>query len=576
MKSMLRNCLRELRNHQTRRTIKTLHTPIYRTKNLHVLRDMLSGIKLLDKIINSSSYNKTLIHEPKYKSRAQVVSSQDTVRLNSVIRELLDSLQMDETTNTKLQSNKPRKLGRVGLQLFMDCSPDILTSTSTSLTSFLLEQYLKYPEEEVVNGILIGLKHIRDFLEKKKIMVKGQSEIDALVDQFAISSLDGRSVKKVLQAINYELFSDDVVRVVNGNKTDDEIDVSKGWKYPAGILDSNEAYLRSLELPKKKLVSIDREMLVLMYDGTLRDANKILPTITYARNLKKSVLLIVNGDCTGDALTSITINNNRNKRENNESRTVIMKYSGKANDNLALQENYDFIKFLRLPCGYDSIYSPEYSQLVPSKMCANKYYGSVGSIKATTGEAFLYNKIDFQATPTNKASKSFLRKTVTLSVGGRNEIEIDQRRNTLDNFLNNTLCHGLAEGFVPGYGVSLLKTIPGLNKLRANESDFMTKLGMNAVLSAVVLPSQVAFSNAYGYNHYEISNLIADAINENSFQMVKFSPNSGPVDTVKSGSLEPWSKMDSSLAGIGTFIKLLTSCNIIVTCIYEKPDRRTT
>lgn len=168
MKSMLRNCLRELRNHQTRRTIKTLHTPIYRTKNLHVLRDMLSGIKLLDKIINSSSYNKTLIHEPKYKSRAQVVSSQDTVRLNSVIRELLDSLQMDETTNAKLQSNKPRKLGRVGLQLFMDCSPDILTSTSTSLTSFLLEQYLKYPEEEVVNGILIGLKHIRDFLEKKK------------------------------------------------------------------------------------------------------------------------------------------------------------------------------------------------------------------------------------------------------------------------------------------------------------------------------------------------------------------------------------------------------------------------
>ncbi|CAI4059676.1 hypothetical protein SUVZ_04G2560 [Saccharomyces uvarum] len=571
---MLRNCLKKLGNYRTRCTIKTLHTPVYRMKNLQVLRDILSGIKLLDKIISSSSYNKTLIYEPKYKSRPQVVSSQDTMRLQNVLREFLDSLQIDEATNTELQLDSSRKLGKVGLQLFLDCTRDNLTLNSTSLTSSLLEYYFKYPKKEVVSGIKIGLRYIRGFLEQNKIMVKGQNDIDALVDQFTMSSLDSQSVKNVLRAVNYQLFSDDIVRVINGNKTYDEIDVSKGWKYPAGILDTNEAYLRSLELPNKKLVSVDKKMLVLVYDGTLRDANKILPTITYARNLKKFVLLIVKGDCTGDALTSITINNNRNKRENNESRTIIMKYSNKANKNLALQENHDFVKFLRLPCGYDSIYSPEYSTLVPSKMCADKYYGSVESMKATTGEAFLYNSIDFESSQ-NEASQSFLQQTVTLKIGGHNEIEIDQRRNTLENFLNNSLCHGLAKGFIPSHGISLLKAVPGLSRLKANEPDFMTKLGIDAVLSAVVLPSEVAFKNAYGYNHHEISNLIAEAINENSFQLAKFSSTSKLVDTTKAGSIEPWNKMDSCLANIATFIKLLTSCNTIVTCIYEKPEKRT-
>ncbi|QHS71608.1 Tcm62p [Saccharomyces paradoxus] len=569
---MLKNCLRKLGDYQTRCSIKTLHTPVYRTKNLQVLRDMLSGIKLLEKIITSSSYNKTLIYEPKYKSRPQVVSSHDTLRLQNVMRELVDSLQVDEAINTRLQSNRSRKLGRVGLQLFMDCIRENLTSTSTSLTCSLLEYYFKYPEKEVINGIKTGLRYIRDFLEKNKIMVKSQNNIVALVEQFALSSSDSQSVKRVLKAIDYELFSDDIVRVINGKKTYDEVDIFKGWKYPAGILDSNESYLRSLELPTKKLVSIEKDMLVLMYDGTLRDANKILPTITYARKLKKSVLLIVNGDCTGDALTSITINNNRNKRENNESRIVVVKYSEKANNNLALQENHDFIKFLRLPCGYDSIYSPEYSPLVPSKMCADKYYGNVESIKATTGEAFLYNSIGTEAL-SNKVPKSFLQKTVTLSIGGHNEIEIDQRRNALDNFLNNTLCHGLAKGFIPAYGVSLLKTVPGLNRLKANESNFMTKVGIDAVLSAVVLPSEVAFKNVYGYNYYEISSLIADTINEKSFQLAKCSPNSEPMNTVKGGSLEPWNKMDSCLAGVETFIELLTSCNTIITCVYKKPER---
>lgn len=101
----------------------------------------------------------------------------------------------------------------------------------------------------------------------------------------------------------------------------------------------------------------------------------------------------------------------------------------------------------------------------------------------------------------------------------------------------------------------------------------MTKVGINAVLSAVILPSEVAFKNAYGYNYYEINSLIAGAINEKSFPMAKFSPNSEPVNTVKDGNLEPWSKMDSCLAGVETFIELLTSCNTIITCVYKKPER---
>lgn len=552
------------------RTIKTLHTPVYKTDQLFTKQALLTGIKLLDKVINSTSYNKSLLYTGKYNATPKLITSQDSLKLQNVVRELLDGLQMDQAMSISEQTDPVRKLGTIGLQLFVDCHDRNILPMSTTLTKILMEHYNKYPEEQTLRGIQSGLETVRKFLRENKVTVRDKKTVDALVKKLAPTNEDSEIVKRVLEAVDYKLYSDEIVRVVRGRRTVDELDVSKGWKFPAGIMDTNEAYLKSLELPQKKLVSIDEEMLVLVYDGTLRDAGKILPTLHHAAKLNKSLILMVTGDCVGDALTSIIINNNKNRRQGNKSRTMILKYNAKANRNLSLQENHDLIKFLRLPQGFSSIYSPQFSPYVPSKICAAEYYGKLDSIKATTGEAFLYNSIDWdQGEPDNK----FLRVTVTLNVGGNSEVEIDQRRSALDNLINNVLCHGLSEGFIPGYGVSLVKAIPVITHNIEGLTNISTKFGVESVVTALAIPMQIALENVYGYSKFQIAKIISDTIENSSFTNANLGRSSASQDLLEVGVLEPWNKIDQCLANVSLFIKLLSGCNTVVSQVFEKPKK---
>lgn len=93
--------------------------------------------------------------------------------------------------------------------------------------------------------------------------------------------------------------------------------------------------------------------------------------------------------------------------------------------------------------------------------------------------AFLYNTQDAD----DEINNSSLRTTVTVNVGGESEFEIDQRRAALDNIINNILCHGLAQGFVPSYGVALAKSIANLDAGNVDKSNLQS-VGKYAVMES--------------------------------------------------------------------------------------------
>lgn len=78
------------------RTVKTLHTPVYDGKQFVTRQYLLHHIALLDKVLNATSYNKSILYTGKYKKLPQLITSQDSVRVNNVVRDMLESLQMDE------------------------------------------------------------------------------------------------------------------------------------------------------------------------------------------------------------------------------------------------------------------------------------------------------------------------------------------------------------------------------------------------------------------------------------------------------------------------------------------------
>ncbi|CCE61485.1 hypothetical protein TPHA_0A04100 [Tetrapisispora phaffii CBS 4417] len=554
------------------RTLKTLHTPVYKINTLPTREILLQKIIDLDNILCQSSHNKFLLYQWKYRNTPQLITSDDYLISQKVVKDYIESLQQDDANSKGLQRHKESKLGKIGIQLFLECHNNNVTQLSTSLATGIMKIYNKNPSKSTLEGIKLAFDLLRNFLNENKIQINDKEEVNAVVKkQLNDNEKDIQIVNKVLESIDYNLFSDDIVRFVRGNTFLDNLEVTKGWKFCDGIIASNEPYLRSLDIPKKKLVSIDSDLLVLMVDGKLTEANKILPSIKYATRSNKSLVLIIDGEVKGDALAAISMNNNKNKRNNNVSRTIILKYNPASFNGISLQENHSLINYLKLPLGVSSIYSPNFSEFAPSKVSADNFFGSLNSIKATTGEAFLYSDSSWDMT--SDPDMQFIRKTVTVHVGASSKVEIDQRIGKLDNLVNNILCNGLAEGFLPSYGTSLIKCIPLISKLESSIDDTDVKLGINAVMDALQLSMISSLKNLSGHKLIQVTNNITETAYNSSFEQAKIGNTDEFIDLVKLGILEPWNKVDTTLQNTLKFINAMTSFNIVVSKVFEKPKK---
>ena len=576
---MLRN-LNSCRNHLAFRTLsrslKTRCTAVFSADDAATRLYLVKYIKLLDKVLNSATYNKPLLYGGKYNSVPKLIEPKDWLQLQQVIKNLLGSFQQPQTTSRDLQGLNDT-VSRLGVGLLEEIFGSNVTGTSTTLILNLIEQYNKKPGKETVEGITYALEQLRKFLRTNKVFLRDIQEIDKLVDGLTSSERDAQLVREILQTLDYKLVTDDVVRLVSGRKMEDELEVSKGWKFPTGVFSSNDPYLRSLDLKNKGFLAVDQEMFVLVFDGTLRDSKDILPTLAYINKQNKPLLLVVTEDCTDDALVSITINNNKNRRQNSDAKVIILKYSAEQNNGLSIQENPDFIQFLKLPEGMVSIYSPEFSDFVPSTVSGPMFYGRLESLRATTDEALLYNPTAIGAKETDLESNPFLRTTVTVRVGGDSEQQIHTRRSLLDNIINNVLCNGLANGFIPSYGIALAKAIPFLSVLKEGEPEdekYVSKvIGLDGLLSCLDIPMIVALSNTTGMNRTQVKTLVAETMNTD-FRSAVLSSGAEPQDVTSMGWLEPWNRMDESLANVIAYLKLVLGPNTVITRVYDKPTKR--
>lgn len=568
-------------NYIIKRSLKTKYSIVHRLDHSKQQTDqILFHIRVLDKLLASVGTNNSLLYKDKYKDKPQRICGRDYTRMDYVIQNYLKSLELDNALNSECKRLPSQdKLGIITLQLLKECGSDKFYPLVPYLVSNLLTTYNKYPFKDTLYGITLALKVVSDTLSENKLLIQKPTIISSLVDSLTISVANRKTIKDVLQKLDYKLYSDDIVRVVSGKKIYDEIEVTKGWRFLFGIINTNEAYLRSLGFPKQKLISIQKPMLVLICDGYLQSARQILPSITYMNKIEKSLLLLVSGECSGEALAAISINNNKNKRNGKPMRIIVMKYNPKDNNNISLHENFPLLKFLKLPQGIDSIYSCDYSDIVPSTVSASQYFGEIESFKASTGEALLYNEI----LPTEEIIDKHLHTTIKVNVGGTTELEIDTRRNLLEHLINDILCDGLASGFVGGYGVSLVKTIPKVLNLlewKKCRENFNIRVGVDAVLNCLSTPMERALQNEYGINKQQVSKFVSKTmeIKDPNTAYLPLITNSESEEKFKNdllskGFLEPWNQINNALITTTNFLQLFGNCSTMITSVMEKPKK---
>lgn len=566
-------------NYMLKRTLKTRYTVVEKLDHSKQQNDqILEHIKILNNILSSVGSNKNLLYKDKYKQIPQLVIGKDSNRIDYVIQNYLKSLELDNALNRTDNPLFSRgKLGIVALQLLRECGGGKFHPIVPLLVVTLLETYNKYPCKETFDGIRMALKTVSETISENRISINDPQKIDSLIDSLTTSTMNRKTIKEVLRKLDYKLFSDDIVRVVQGKRTLDEIELSKGWKFLTGVMNSNEPYLRSLDMVKQKLFTIESPTLALVCDGSLHSTRQILPTIAYMNKTGKSVLLLVSGEVVGEALAAITINNNKNKRNNKPMRIVLMKYNQRDNNDMAIQENQALLSFLKLPQGTNSIFSCEYSDMIPSTVSANQYFGEIESLKVTTGEALLYNSTPMEDGNLDK----HLHTTLTLNIGGENELEIDARRNLLDHLINDIICKGLSSGFVSGHGICLVKAIPKVMELLDSpqcKQDINVKVGVEAVLNCLSARMEMSLQSEYGMNKHQLSQFISKTINDADSNIAYLPPTSGNKasrqDLATAGIIEPWNQINDALSTTSNFLRMITNCNTVITSIMERPTKQ--
>lgn len=372
-------------------------------------------------------------------------------------------------------------------------------------------------------------------------------------------------IESILKILNYKIKSQDQVRIVRSDSIDDQIDIQDGWRLNNGCKSDNDRYLSSLNLldttsrKNLKVLTINGGVKTLVIDDmVIRDASFFKSLLEYLKVSNQSIVIFINGNIKNEALTDISMWNNKNKRQDISAKCVIIPV--KDNDSTVLEHTYlaedlDFLNFINLPNGQLSIlnqYTPIKFEELKSAEDFELFLGHLDSIKFTNGESFLYSKTgsDKINEMVEKYSKDGyiypknLKTTITLKCGGNTLIEMDDKRQELDYIINEYLFSIFQAGGLRTNNLVFLfnKIMKDLN----TEGEFVHAKNYNTMFEDMAIDN---------------SSSKVEVINKlNEYLVAK-----EDEESLKDVKIEPLSRAVNTLFVVLNFVKLFCSTDVVIT-----------
>ncbi|CAI8506043.1 unnamed protein product [Hanseniaspora opuntiae] len=372
-------------------------------------------------------------------------------------------------------------------------------------------------------------------------------------------------IESILKILNYKIKSQDQVRVVRSDSIDDQIDIQDGWRLNNGCKSDNDRYLSSLNLldttsrKNLKVLTINGGVKTLVIDDmVIRDPKILKNLLEYLKVSDQSLVIFINGNIKNEALTDISMWNNKNKRQGCNAKCVIIPV--RDNDSTVMEHTYlaedlDFLNFINLPNGQLSIlnkYTPINFEELKSAEDFELFLGHLDSIKFTNGESFLYSKSG--ADKINEMVEKYssegyvypknLKTTITVKCGGNTLIEMDDKRQELDYIMNEYLFSIFHAGGLRTNNLIFFfnKIMTDLNK----ENEFVHAKDYSRLFEDLAVDNK--------YNKVEIINELNDYLKSNE-----------DPESLKNVKIEPLSKAVNTLFVVLNFVKLFCSTDVVVT-----------
>jgi chaperonin GroEL len=365
------------------------------------------------------------------------------------------------------------------------------TTTATLMAEALLEGGIKEIESDV-NAVQIkrGMdKAASAVISHLKKNSKKCKTLKSMKDVAIVSANGDTEMGDMVASAVYKVGEEGVVTVEPGSGLKDEVTVVEGYQFDSGYVSPHFATDRAkmvAELEYPYILFVDQKV------SYIRDLVPILEKV-----IKEGFpILIIAEDIDGDALTTLAVNHIKGKmtavavkspgmgQNRTDMLTDMAIFTGGAVVSKELELELQKTELAHLGRVKKAIISSDSTTLISGAGDEAMVKDRIKAIKSTKVSNDRHQKL------IQMRSSKLAGKVAVIAVGGMTEVEMNERRDRIEDALFATQA-AVKEGVSPGGGVALLRAATALGDLKTDHRD--QDKGINIVKSALTAPiSQIA------------------------------------------------------------------------------------
>ncbi len=437
------------------------------------------------------------------------------------------------------------------------------TTTATVLTEAIFKEGLKNVTAganpmSLKKGVEKSVKVVVDELKKMSKEVTDRTEISQVG---TISANNDKAIGDLIAEAMEKVGKDGVITVEEAKGTETTLEVVEGMQFDRGYL--SPYFVTNADAMEAVL----EDPLILIYDKKISSMKDLLPVLEKVAQMGKPLLVIAE-DVEGEALATLVVNKLRGTLK-----AATVKAPGFGDRRKAMLEDIAVLtggsviseeKGFKLEnANVNDLGKAKRVTIDKDNTTIVEGAGATENIKARINQ--IKNQIDESTSDYDKEKlQERLAKlsggVAVINVGASTETEMKERKARVEDALHATRA-AVEEGILPGGGVAYLRTLPALDKIKAEGDE---KIGVSIIRKALEQPIRRIAENA-GVEGSIVLNKVKEGMDGFGFnaETEKYE------DLMSAGVIDPTKVARAALENAASIASLLITTEALVT---EKPE----
>src|SRR3974390_449545 len=442
------------------------------------------------------------------------------------------------------------------------------TTTATVLAEAIYREGLKFVTSGanpigIQRGITKAVAAATDQLDKIAKKVKDKEEIKQVA---TVSANWDNTIGEIIADAMDKVGKDGTITVEEAKSIETTLDVVEGMQFDKGYL--SPYFVTNAETMECRL----EEAYILIYEKKISSLKDLLPVLEKVAKVGKPMLIIAE-EVEGEALATLVVNKLRGTLN-----ICAVKAPGFGDRRKAMCEDIGILtggKFISEDLGIklenlnlddlgrakSGTVDKENSTIVEGNGKNSEIQGRVNQIRRQIEET----TSDYDREKLQERLAKLAGGVAVINVGAATETEMKEKKARVEDALHATRA-AVEEGIVPGGGVALLRCLPAIDTVKAENDD--ERIGIEIVKRAIEFPTRALAANAGVEGSVVVQEVKRRKGNDG------YNVSTGVYeDLVKAGVVDPKKVTRTALQNAASIAGLLLTTECLVTEIPEKEKK---